>query len=180
MKKITTFLITFLITAIFAANITAQDKLKGKHDNSNSPVWKLFKVDREYTQQNFRTISERDAMSFAERTDAANKGNANAELIRSLRKQFPEARLQGLLLPKLNRFQCATTQDMVLISPVLEGYPNPLDGPGGVVVGDLCSQDGEELCDNCGGCEGRDPATGSYKTCICTRSAKVCRACPSC
>lgn len=179
MKTITNFIITFLITALLAFNITAQDKRDGKHDQSKSPVWKLFKVDREYTQQNFKTIGERDALEFARRTDAGNESSANTELIQSLRKQFPRARLQGVFLPDINTLNCATdTRDMVLITPILDDFPHPLDPAGGVVVGDLCSQD-DELYDNCTGCSGVDPDTGTYRNCICTRS-RYNNPCPAC
>ncbi len=181
MIRMTPLLTSFLITLLVSTTAFPQDKGHDKGDNRSSPIWKLFDVDRNYPNQEFRTISERDALRIAREFDESNGGRENERLILTLRKKFPDTPMQGIYLPDLNPMQCARKRDMVFITPLNpEIYPNPLDGGGGVVVGDLCSQDGEELCDNCSGCEGRDPVTGSYKTCVCTRSAKVCKACPSC
>ncbi len=180
MKTTTQFLAGLLITMLFMTPAVSQEKQLEKRDHRSGAIWDLFEVDREYPKRNFKTISEAEALRFARDADAANRTNANERLIRSLKRKFPDTPMQGIYLPDLNIEQCARTPDMVFITPRrLEGFPDPLDGAGGVVVGSFCSQD-EELCENCSGCEGTDPDTGTYNTCICTQSAKVCRPCPSC
>lgn len=166
-------------------------------------VGDLFEVDLDAAQAQAMTADEVRAWieTYRNEGNAASLGDLVDSIATPALAAVDGGARVGIRFPDVYKLPCARIADVIYVparreimrgalpnspaDPAAGPAPIPLPRPGfgGVVLADFCSDGNadEQWCRNCSGCEGPSPpGCDTHGICVCTKSQKRCRECPTC